>query len=226
MTPTRPVPIDRRTFLRGVGLASASLALAACSPPRPRDPVTGTALVIGAGAAGLAAAQHLAAAGQQVAVLEARDRIGGRAWTSDALGAPVDLGASWIHGTTGNPLVPLARAAGSRFTRTSFDRFATYDHDGRRMRAIEEGPLWSRYTDIYGAATRTARDDPGERSVADVFETVRQSAGPAPAGIDTALLERYVDWAAKLEIGLDLAADLSELRHVPSTTAKPSRGCG
>ena len=203
--------IDRRTFLRGVALASASFTVAACSPPRPRDPVTGTALVIGAGAAGLAAAQHLAAAGQKVTVVEARDRFGGRAWTSDALGPPVDLGASWIHGTTDNPLVPLARAAGSRFTRTSFERFATYDVDGRRIRAIEEGPLWSRYLDINAAATRAARDGSAKGSVADVIDAATQVAGPPPAGVDPVLLDRYVAWAAKLEISLDLAADLSDL---------------
>ncbi|HKY00114.1 MAG TPA: NAD(P)/FAD-dependent oxidoreductase [Steroidobacteraceae bacterium] len=57
-------------------------------------------LVIGAGAAGLAAAAELAAAGRSVLVLEARDRIGGRIWTRSEPGIPVpiELGAEFIHG--------------------------------------------------------------------------------------------------------------------------------
>ncbi|MBF4606600.1 flavin monoamine oxidase family protein [Curtobacterium sp. VKM Ac-1393] len=65
-------------------------------------------VVVGAGVSGLAAARALALGGQRVVVLEARDRIGGRTWTDSALGVPVDLGASWIHGIDGNPLWALA----------------------------------------------------------------------------------------------------------------------
>lgn len=61
-------------------------------------------LVIGAGIAGLAAAQALRGLGHPVTILEARDRVGGRIWT-DADG--VDLGAHWIHGTDGNPITEL-----------------------------------------------------------------------------------------------------------------------
>ena len=57
-------------------------------------------IVIGAGAAGLAAAGELSRAGQSVLVLEARDRIGGRCWTLNEprLPVPVELGAEFIHG--------------------------------------------------------------------------------------------------------------------------------
>ena len=72
----------------------------------------GRVLVVGAGAAGLAAAHRLASAGYAVTVLEARDRIGGRVATATVGGLPVDLGASWVHGLRGNPLVPRrSRAA-------------------------------------------------------------------------------------------------------------------
>jgi renalase len=58
-------------------------------------------LVIGAGTAGLAAAQTLNNAGEQVLVLEARDRIGGRVYTDRSLSdVPVELGAEFIHGDT------------------------------------------------------------------------------------------------------------------------------
>jgi len=59
-----------------------------------------TVVVIGAGAAGLAAAQRLSKNGVDVTVLEARDRIGGRIWTlhPDTLTVPVELGAEFLHG--------------------------------------------------------------------------------------------------------------------------------
>ncbi|HRV91885.1 MAG TPA: NAD(P)/FAD-dependent oxidoreductase [Anaerolineae bacterium] len=54
-------------------------------------------IIIGAGAAGLAAAQQLKAAGVTALVLEARNRWGGRIWTDHTYG-PVELGAEFIHG--------------------------------------------------------------------------------------------------------------------------------
>ena len=57
-------------------------------------------VIIGAGAAGLAAASELAGSGRRVLVLEARDRIGGRIWTQQLpdLAAPIEYGAEFIHG--------------------------------------------------------------------------------------------------------------------------------
>jgi monoamine oxidase len=56
-------------------------------------------IIIGAGAAGLAAARMLHDAGQPVVVLEARDRIGGRVWTDHTFAdVPVECGAEFIHG--------------------------------------------------------------------------------------------------------------------------------
>ena len=68
--------------------------------------------VIGAGAAGIAAALHLQAAGLRVQVLEARRRVGGRAVTDHSLGVPADLGAAWLHFATDNPFTTLARQQG------------------------------------------------------------------------------------------------------------------
>src|SRR4030081_3169621 len=58
-------------------------------------------VVLGAGAAGLAAARVLSRAGRSVVVLEARERIGGRLYTREdaSLSVPVELGGEFIHGT-------------------------------------------------------------------------------------------------------------------------------
>jgi monoamine oxidase len=79
-------------------------------------------LVIGAGLAGLSAARILHDAGYAVTVLEGRARIGGRVHTSRLWSdLPMDMGASWIHGSRGNPMTDLAKAAGARVVATSYD---------------------------------------------------------------------------------------------------------
>ena len=56
-------------------------------------------LIIGAGMAGLSSARKLSKAGQKVAILEAKPRIGGRTWTHSQFAEfPVELGAEFIHG--------------------------------------------------------------------------------------------------------------------------------
>jgi len=69
-------------------------------------------LVIGAGAAGLAAAAELNAAGLSVCVLEARDRVGGRIFTRHEVNLPVplELGAEFIHGESPATFAWLAKA--------------------------------------------------------------------------------------------------------------------
>ena len=53
-------------------------------------------IVVGAGFAGLTAARELQTAGIEYHIVEARDRIGGRAWTDDRLGRPLEIGATWV----------------------------------------------------------------------------------------------------------------------------------
>jgi monoamine oxidase len=97
------MPVSRRAFL-----AAASAAIVA--PARASADVD--VAVIGAGAAGLAAAKHLRAAGRSVVVLEARDRIGGRAHTDIVLGVPFDAGAQYIHWAERNPWTRIAAELG------------------------------------------------------------------------------------------------------------------
>ena len=69
--------------------------------------------IIGAGAAGLAAAKELQQLGQDFLLLEASHRVGGRAYTEElAPGVPFDLGAHWVMAPSVNPLIPYAESAG------------------------------------------------------------------------------------------------------------------
>jgi monoamine oxidase len=113
----------RRVFLRTLLAGALPVATGrAALPPGLRI------AVVGAGMAGLAAVDRLAKAGANTILVEARARTGGRIWTA----APgVDLGASWIHGATGNPLVALARATGTRRVPFDWDRYALHESGDR-----------------------------------------------------------------------------------------------
>jgi monoamine oxidase len=99
-------------------------------------------LVVGAGMAGLVAARLLHDSGFVVTVLEARNRLGGRTWTDDSLGAPLDLGGSWIHGVDGNPLALWCAKLGVSLVESQGDRLLIDERataptrEGQRRRAV------------------------------------------------------------------------------------------
>lgn len=120
------LPLSRRAVLGGLGSLAAAPALAT-TPSGDVDVV-----VIGAGIAGLAAARTLMEAGHSVTVIEAADRIGGRAHTESAtFGVPFDHGCSWINHADKNPWAMLAKRGG----------FEVMDHTGAGSAYYVDGNL-------------------------------------------------------------------------------------
>lgn len=103
--------LRRRSFLAALISSSLAVGCKAAGPSVLPGP-TRRVVVIGAGIAGLTVAQLLRAAEIEVVVLEARARVGGRLHTVELAGAPVDLGAAWIHGRSGNPVAAIADGYG------------------------------------------------------------------------------------------------------------------
>ena len=155
--------LNRRGALRTLGLAA--FGATAFSNVCARDDSSdgkGKAIVIGAGAAGLAAARSLKQAGFQVVVLEGRNRIGGRVWTDRSLGTPLDFGASWIHGTFLNPVTSIAKKNDIKTKKTNYGNLNVHDYNGSlvgasRLREIEKG-MSDVMGEVQSLAGRVKRD--------------------------------------------------------------------
>lgn len=133
--------MDRRHFSQGIP-AWALLALtpklqAAAAVTHPKR-----ILIIGAGLAGLACARELSRQGHTPIVIEGRDRIGGRIWTSHRWpDMPMDLGASWIHGVKDNPISLLADAIQAPRISTHYTNSRTYTAQGDELSEADERQL-------------------------------------------------------------------------------------
>ncbi len=104
--------MTRRSFLSASAAFAATPVVVgdAWSAPVPRE---ADIVVIGAGAAGIAAARRVVAANRKVIVVEAAGQVGGRCLTDLAsFDVPYERGARWLHNPETNPMVRLARNAG------------------------------------------------------------------------------------------------------------------
>jgi len=124
-------------------------------------------VVIGAGAAGVAAARRLMAARVPAVLLEARNRAGGRAWTLRSADFPLDLGCGWLHSADRNEWATLAPTLGLTIDRT-------LPPWGGQRRTIafppDERADFAAASERFFARVDTVLDDPVDRPAADFLE--------------------------------------------------------
>lgn len=193
------IRMSRRSILLGGALTLALPAVLRAQPLHDYD-----AVIVGAGAAGLAAAKTLKNAGRSFIVLEARNRRGGRAYTeATSLGVPFDQGAHWLHNAHLNPFMAIAKRLGRELRASSVSDIRFFE-DGTKIAAG--------YTDFEKGATKVERrlglrslwrgdfaatdldlSDPWQRAAADV----------AAFSMAVDLDEMSVDDFASLEAGDD-----------------------
>ncbi|MCB1452045.1 MAG: FAD-dependent oxidoreductase [Rhizobiaceae bacterium] len=144
-------------------------------------------VIVGAGSAGLAAARVLQQEGRSFRLIEAMDRIGGRAWTSEApFGVPFDVGCAWLHAADRNPYFPEAEAAG--WTLFHHDMNVDHLYFGSE-RASPEDIAEMKAADAQLHAIIEAHDDRDDRlgSLIEKGSSVRAAAtfcGPMDFGQD------------------------------------------
>jgi len=175
-------------------------------------------LVIGAGAAGLAAASELASNGHQVTVLEARERPGGRILTDIETLAPlpIELGAEFIHGESPILLRCLA-AAGDVAIDASRDRWTVH---GSTLRRANAG-----LPELKRALGRLRKPDP-DVSLAEFLERHRRAVSPPLRQFVRRMVEGFDAADVSRISAREVLEELSGPAAVDAPTFRPARGYG
>ena len=195
--------LKRRSFLKLGGGAMASFFL-----PRARGATGSTdCIIIGAGIAGLVAGDYLRKKGWGVTILEARERVGGRVWSrTDWKGkSPMDMGASWIHGVSGNPMTEQAQREGIRTVPFDYEKKAVYHTGGSRIAPEEEQRIDKRFRKTLRVADAAAEELSRDVSLRETFTGAEKKLGWSSEELAS------LNFRAHTEIEHEFAASLEEL---------------
>ncbi|MDB5082198.1 MAG: monoamine oxidase [Chloroflexi bacterium] len=214
-TPTAPIPTPATPT--AAGPTPAKPAVPAVTPKgEPNN--HGEIIVIGAGIAGLAAARYLQDRDFEVIILEGRGRTGGRIWTDNSLGVPLDLGAAWIHGVDGNPLTDLAQASGIKTMPTNFDALEIFGPDGTELSEEQASQTATNFNKIRKQLEQLKEAADSQVSLAAALAKLPADPNLSP------ILQRALRWTLFSDIENDFAADLAELSLLAWDEDKGFRG--
>jgi monoamine oxidase len=189
MKPGTVSRISRRSFLAGAAAVAAQPAFGQGAAPADVD-----VIIVGAGAAGIAAARRLSAAGRSFTLVEATSRIGGRCFTDTrTFNVPFDRGAHWIHSPDINPLTKLA-------PRTGLDIYQA--PSAQRVRIGQRFARESELEDYLSAIVRS------NRAIGDAVR------GKADMDGLRALPKDLGDWQASVEFALGPYSTGKDLRDI------------
>ena len=199
-----PPTLSRRHFLQSL---ASLVVLAKFSTVSKALGQGARVLVVGAGMAGIATARALAERGYSVTVLEARNAIGGRIRTDTSLGVPVDLGASFIHGSRGNPLIDLARQFGAETYDTTEGEDLLVNAAGAIISSKLQAQGQREYNALVDRLFKIQDELSSDRSIGSVTKTllrrIRQRRGAAIGDIASFLVTS--------EIGIEFGAELTKM---------------
>ena len=176
-------------------------------------------IVIGAGAAGLAAAAELSRSGKSVCILEARDRVGGRVFTVQPRGGavPLELGAEFIHGES--PAV---------FEQLRLSNDVAVDAAQSRYRASRT-PQLHRADDLFEAMKEALSRIPKPRvdlPFADFLEHHKRRLSPAVRAFATMLVQGFDAADATRASAIEILKEWAGGSAADAPTFRPQRGYG
>jgi monoamine oxidase len=164
-------------------------------------------IVIGGGFAGVTAAREAALRGRQVLLLEARDRLGGRTWTADWHGSPLEYGGAWVHWHQPHSWSELTRAGLEVSVSGTAQRAGWYVGNERRSGSIEQRDAiarrgWDRFVEGVRDALPAPHDP--TRAIGALARFDRQTIAERLHELDLSDEERAV-----------LTAEVESLAHAP-----------
>ncbi len=190
------MPLSRRGLLGGTG-GFAYLNRSSINPPTKEAqlPVGSHVVVVGAGFAGIGAAELLIERGYKVTHIEAGDRIGGRALSVNADGFPADLGANWLRPSKNNLLMPFARDQGLLSSKSNLvdgvvvsngkaDELDLGEAYGLLERPLVKSYLWYHFKKRIGLRPRAG-------SVETLAGKILRSAGTSGCAVKSLLKANY-----------------------------------